>query len=73
LHHIALPGGPGDFTPYQAPEYVGEQLSPFGDLEIFNARGYRTGGGRRAVLCRGHEIPRWHTQVIAQRRMEAGG
>jgi hypothetical protein len=33
LHHIALPGGgPGDFTPYQAPEYIEEELSPFGEL-----------------------------------------
>jgi hypothetical protein len=27
-----LPGGPGDFAPYEAPEYVGEELSPFGEL-----------------------------------------
>jgi hypothetical protein len=30
--HIALPGGPGDFTPYEAPEYVEEKLSPLGEL-----------------------------------------
>lgn len=24
LHHVALASGPGDFTPYQAPEYVQE-------------------------------------------------
>ena len=29
LHHIALPG---DFTPYEAPEYVEEELSPLGQL-----------------------------------------
>jgi len=32
LHYIALPGGPGDFTPYEAPEYAEEDLSPFGEL-----------------------------------------
>jgi hypothetical protein len=26
LHHIALPRGPGDFTPYPAPEYVEEEF-----------------------------------------------
>jgi hypothetical protein len=32
LHFIALPDGPGDFTPYPAPDYVEEQLSPLGEL-----------------------------------------
>jgi hypothetical protein len=32
LHYLALPAGPGDFTPYQAPEYAEEELSPFGEL-----------------------------------------
>jgi hypothetical protein len=31
LHHIALPDGPGDFTPYQAPEYAEDGLWPFGE------------------------------------------
>ena len=34
LHHIALPGdGPGDFTPYRAPEYAEHGLSPLAFLE----------------------------------------
>ena len=32
LHHLALASGPGDFTPYQAPEYVEEELSPLGEF-----------------------------------------
>jgi len=28
-------------------------------LKIFNAGGYRTGGHRGAVLCRGDEVSRW--------------
>ncbi len=28
-------------------------------LKIFNVRGYRTGDGRCAMLCRGHEVSRW--------------
>jgi hypothetical protein len=32
VHHIALPGGPGDFTPYEALEYVEERLGPLGEL-----------------------------------------
>jgi hypothetical protein len=31
LHHIALPAGPGNFTPYQAPGCIEEELSPFGE------------------------------------------
>jgi len=34
LHHTALPGdGPGDFTPYRAPEYAEHGLSPLAFLE----------------------------------------
>ena len=34
LHHIALPGdGPGDFTPYRAPDYAEHGLSPLAFLE----------------------------------------
>jgi hypothetical protein len=32
LHHIALTGAPGNFTPYPAPQYAEEELSPFGEL-----------------------------------------
>ena len=32
LHHIALPAGPGDLTPYPVPEYAEEELSPLGQL-----------------------------------------
>jgi hypothetical protein len=32
LHHIALPGGPGGFTPYKTPECVEEELSPLREL-----------------------------------------
>ena len=32
LHHLALTSGPGDFTPYQAPDYIEEQLSPLGEF-----------------------------------------
>lgn len=32
LHHAALTSGPGDFTPYQAPDYIEEELSPLGEL-----------------------------------------
>jgi hypothetical protein len=36
LHHTVLTSGPGDFTPYNAPEFVEEVLSPFGEwLEQF--------------------------------------
>jgi hypothetical protein len=56
LHHIALPGGPGDFTPYQAPEYAEHSLWPFGEwLEAL-----------ADVL--GPD----HAQCIARRGLEAG-
>jgi hypothetical protein len=32
LHHIALTSGPGDFTPYEGPEFVEEELSPLVEL-----------------------------------------
>jgi hypothetical protein len=32
LHHIALPAGPGDFTPQPAPEYVEEEYGVFAQL-----------------------------------------
>jgi hypothetical protein len=57
LHFIALPGGPGDFTPYEAPEYVEEELSPFGELL----------GHLAGVLGLDH------AHVTAGRDMEAGG
>jgi hypothetical protein len=34
LHHTALPGdGPGDFTPYRAPDHAEHGLSPLAFLE----------------------------------------
>jgi hypothetical protein len=56
LHHTALLPGPGDFTPYQAPDYAEEIHSPLGNwLE------------QLAELL-GPD----HAQAIAQRGMEAG-
>jgi hypothetical protein len=57
LHHIALPGGPGDFTPYEAPEYVEEELSPLGELV------------EHLTELLGLD----HARVIAERGLEAGG
>jgi hypothetical protein len=56
LHHIALLDGPGDFTPYRAPDYAAHGLFPFGEwleamAEIFGPD---------------------HAQVIARRGLEAG-
>lgn len=31
LHHIALADGPGDFTPYRAPDYAEHALGPLGE------------------------------------------
>ena len=56
LHHITLPVGPGDFTPYQAPEYAEEELSPFGELL------------ERLAEALGPD----HARAIAQRGLEAG-
>lgn len=55
LHHIALTGGPGDFTPYPAPEYAEEELSPFGELL------------ERLTEILGPD----HARTIAQRGLEA--
>ena len=56
LHHIALPDGPGDFTPYSKPDYVERRLWPLGEriealAEIFGPD---------------------HARVIARRGLEAG-
>jgi hypothetical protein len=48
--------GPGDFTPYEAPEYVEEELSPFGEL----------------VEHRAETLGLDHARAIAGRGMEAG-
>jgi hypothetical protein len=56
LHFAALPTGPGDFTPYQAPEYIEEELSPFAELL------------ERLTEALGPD----HDRVIAQRGLEAG-
>lgn len=32
LHHAAVHPGPGDWTPYRAPDYVEEKLTPVGEL-----------------------------------------
>jgi hypothetical protein len=57
LHHIALPGGPGDFTPYEAPDYVEEKLPPLGEL----------------VEHLAEVLGMDHVRVIADCGMEAGG
>jgi len=56
LHHIALADGPGDFTPYRAPDYAEHGLRPLGAWtealsEIFGPD---------------------HAQVITRRGLEAG-
>ena len=56
LHHLALADGPGDFTPYRAPDYAAHGLRPLGEwiealAEIFGPD---------------------HAQVIARRGLEAG-
>lgn len=57
LHHTALPGdGPGDFTPYPAPDYAEHGLSPAAALLERLAE----------ILGPGH------AQVIARRGLEAG-
>ena len=56
LHHIGLPVGPGDFTPYQAPEYAEQGLWPFG--EWLEALADVLGAD--------------HAQGIARRGLEAG-
>jgi hypothetical protein len=56
LHFAALPTGPGDFTPYQAPEYAEEELSSFGELL------------ERLVEAFGPD----HARAIVQRGLEAG-
>jgi hypothetical protein len=60
LHHIADPtGGPSDFTPFRAPDYAEETLSPLGEwLERL-----------------GEILGPDHAAVIAERgrQMEAGG
>jgi len=56
LHHIALPSGPGDFTPYQALDYAEDELSPFGELL------------ERLAEALGPD----HARSIAQRGLEAG-
>jgi hypothetical protein len=55
--HIALPGGPGDFTPYEAPEYVEQELSPLGQL----------------VEHLAEVLGMDHVRVIADCGMETGG
>ena len=56
-HHSALTVGPGDFTPYDAPEYAEEELSPLGELlgHLAEALGLD------------------HARMIAEGGMEAGG
>jgi hypothetical protein len=56
LHFAALPAGPGDFTPYEAPEYAEEELSPFAELLELLAEALGPG----------------HARAIAQRGLEAG-
>ena len=56
LHHVALPAGPGDFTPYPVPEYAEEELSPLGQLL------------ERLAEVLGPD----HARAIAQRGLEAG-
>jgi hypothetical protein len=56
LHHVALPVGPGDFTPYPVPEYAEEQLSPLGQL----------------LECLAEVLGPDHARAIAQRGLEAG-
>jgi hypothetical protein len=56
LHHIALPEGPGDFTPYPVPEYAEEELSPLGQLL------------ERLAEALGPD----HAPAIAQHGLEAG-
>jgi hypothetical protein len=56
LHFAALPAGPGDFTPYQAPEYAEEELSPFAELL------------ERLAEALGPD----HARAITQRGLEAG-
>jgi hypothetical protein len=56
LHHVALPAGPGDFTPYPVPEYAEEELSPLGQLL------------ERLAEALGPDYAR----AIAQRGLEAG-
>ena len=56
LHHIALPDGPGDFTPYRAPDYAEHDVWPPGEwLEAL-----------AGVF--GPD----HAQAIARRGLEAG-
>jgi hypothetical protein len=55
LHHIALTSGPGDFTPYPAPQYAEDELSPFGELL------------ERLAEILGPD----HARTIAQRGLEA--
>lgn len=56
LHHIALPDGPGDFTPYRAPDYAEHGLLPFGEW----------------IEAMAGIFGRDHAQVIARRGLEAG-
>jgi hypothetical protein len=56
LHRIALPVGPGDFTPYEALDYAEEELSLFGELLEHLAEALGPDHGR----------------AIAQRGLEAG-
>jgi hypothetical protein len=56
LHYIARPADPGDFTPYQAPEYAEEELSPFGELLHRLAEAFSPD----------------HALAIAERGLEAG-
>jgi hypothetical protein len=54
LHHIALPSGPGDFTPYPAPEYVEERIPPLREL-LEHLAGMPCPGHARAIAWRGLE------------------
>jgi hypothetical protein len=56
LHHIALTSGPGDFTPYEGPEFVEETLSPLGEL----------------LEHLGQVLGPDYARVIAERGLEAG-
>jgi hypothetical protein len=56
LHHVALPAGRGDFTPYPLPEYAEEELSPFSQL----------------LERLAEELGLDHARTIAQRGLEAG-
>jgi hypothetical protein len=56
LHHIALADGPGDLTPYRAPDYAEHGVWPLGEWLEALAEVFGPG----------------HAQSIARRGLEAG-